>query len=252
LSHVNERQKFDEYLQKRKERDWLSDPRQRDRLEILKKFLSNSAGFVLDCGSGEIEPVFVCNVPNAVALDIGASGLKNLKAKEFKGSLVLGSCTHLPFRNKCFEKAICSEVIEHLPTDLDVKKCIKELERVSRVFLVTTPNNQFDFRWLEQTHKRFFNRKSIRKFLPKNALVTTSSVSQSKAPYMPILPWFLLNKQQTTIGKYLASIDFQIRRSSLGGLIKKMKSPLLGMAFIVVVYCDRKVINPQTNISQAQ
>jgi hypothetical protein len=246
LSFLSERQKFNRYLQRRKETNWLSDPRQRDRLEILKKFLSDSAGFILDCGCGEIEPMFVCNVPNAVALDIGASGLKNLKANKFMGSLVLGSCTHLPFRNKCLEKSICSEVIEHLPTDLDVKKCLEELERVSRAFIVTTPNNQFDFRWLEQTHKRFFNTKSRRRFLSKNTLVTTSNVPQSKAQNMPILPWFLLNKQQTTIGKYLAFFDLQIRKSLLGSLIKRIKGPLLGMAFIVVVYRDRKIINSKT------
>lgn len=236
---MDERHKFDQYLQKRIEIDWASDPRQYDRQMILKSFLSNSADYILDCGCGEKEPLIVCNTSETVAFDIGASGLKNLKAKGFKGHTVLGSCTHLPFRNKCFEKSVCSEIIEHLPTDRDVKRCIDELKRVSRAFMVTTPNNQFDFKWLEQTHKRFFNTENIRKLLPDNTTVTTSNVSQSKAPFMPVLPYFLLDKPQTFVGKWLCAFDFHIVRTPAGKIIKKIKSPLHGRAFIVAVYHDR-------------
>lgn len=145
---------------------------------ILKHFLSLTKGYVLDVGCGEIEPKIVCDYPKAVAMDIALSGLKNLKKNTFKGHLVLGSCLNLPFKDKCFKKAICSELIEHLPTDLDVKNCIEELKRVSEKFMVTTPNNKFDFRWLESTHKRFLNAESIRKFLPEKSKVTTSNVPQ--------------------------------------------------------------------------
>jgi 2-polyprenyl-3-methyl-5-hydroxy-6-metoxy-1,4-benzoquinol methylase len=237
---MDERDKYDQYLRKRIKIDWTSDPRQHDRQMILKSFLSASSDYILDCGCGEKEPLTVCNTPKAVAFDIGASGLKNIKANGFKGHTILGSCTHLPFRSKCFEKSICSEIIEHLPTDRDVKKCIAELKRVSRTFMVTTPNNQFDFRWLEHTHKRFFNTESIRKFLPENTIVTTSNVPQSKDPFMPVLPYFLLNKAGTFIGKWLYAFNFHIVRTPAGKIIKRIKSPLHGKAFIVAVYHDNK------------
>jgi hypothetical protein len=235
---MDERHKYDQYLRKRIEIDWSSDPRQHDRQMILKTFLLSSTNYILDCGCGEKEPLIVCNTPKAVAFDIGASGLKNLKAKNFKGHTIIGSCTHLPFRNKCFEKSICSEVIEHLPTDENVRTCIGEIERVSRAFMITTPNNQFDFKWLEQTHKRFFNIKNIRHLLPENTIVTTSNVLQSKAPYMPVLPFFLLDKGKTTIGKWLCAFNFHIVRTPSGKIIQKIKSPLHGMAFVVALYHD--------------
>jgi len=241
-----ERLKFDKYLQRRIGIEWLSNPLQSDRLAILREFLSSSSEYVLDCGCGEIEPVLVCNTGNAIALDIGISGLKNLKSNKFKGHLVLGSCTYLPFRDKCFEKSICSEVIEHLPTDLDVKKCIKELERVSNAFMLTTPNNQFDFRWLEHTHKRFFNTKNIRQLLPRGTLVTTSRVPHSKAQYMPILPYFLLDKPRGRIGNLLIFLDFHVRKTPIGRIVKRIKGPLYGMAFIVAVYRDRWITTTPT------
>ena len=194
------------------------------------------SSFILDCGCGEKEPLIVCNTQEAVAFDIGESGLKNLKANDFKGHLIQGSCIHLPFRNKCFEKTICSEVIEHLPKDEDVRKCVGEIERVSSAFMITTPNNQFDFKWLEQTHKRFFNTKNMCKFLPKNTIVTTSNVLQSKVRFMPILPYFLLDKGKTFIGKWLCTFNYHIVRTPIGKIIKNIKAPLHGMAFIVAIY----------------
>jgi 2-polyprenyl-3-methyl-5-hydroxy-6-metoxy-1,4-benzoquinol methylase len=235
---MDERSKFDRYLRKRVNINWASDPRQYDRQIILKKFLSASTNYVLDCGCGEKEPLIVCNTFKTIAFDIGVSGLKNLKANKFKGHTILGSCTHLPFRDKCFEKSICSEVIEHLPTNKDVRKCINEIRRVSQTFMVTTPNNQFDFRWLEQTHKRFFNTQNIQKLMPEKTIVTTSNIPQSKAPAMPILPYFLLDKGGTFIGKWLNAFDFHIARTPAGKIIKRVKSPLHGMSFVLAVYRD--------------
>ena len=233
---MDEKLKYDQYLKKRIETNWSSDPRQYDRQMILKNFLLNSSNFILDCGCGEKEPLIVCNTSDAVAFDIGESGLKNLKENNFKGHIVMGSCTHLPFRSKCFKKTICSEVIEHLPTDDDVRKCLNEIKRVSCTFMVTTPNNQFDFKWLEQTHIRFFNTKNICDFLPENTLVTTSNVPQSEAHFMPILPYFLLDKGKTHIGKWICALNYHLVRTPIGNIIKRIKAPLHGMAFIVAVY----------------
>ncbi len=236
---MSEANKFYHYVKQRIGIEWIRDLRQYDRLTILKSFLSNSSDFILDVGCGEIEPKIVCDYTHAVAMDLASSGLDNLKKKQFKGHLVLGSCSNLPFKDRCFERAICSEVIEHLPTDSDVKRCIEELNRVSDRFMVTTPNNQFDFRWLEATHRRFFNVKNIRKFFPKKSKIITSNIPQASVP-IPILPYFLLDKQETTIGRYLAWFDKKLRMTPIGLLSRKFKSKLLGGAFIIAIYKSGK------------
>lgn len=220
--------------------DWLSDERQQNRLMILNKFLSKASGLVLDCGAGEIEAKIICDSPNSVALDIASTGLKNLKKQNFAGQVIVASCTHLPLKDGVFERSICSEVIEHLPTDLDVKKCIRELERVSQIFMVTTPNNKFDFRWLERTHKRYFNTENIRKYLPNNARIMESDIPQYKAPALPLLPYFLLNKQHTQIGRYIAWFDNKLRKVPLCKLVAVFKTRPVGGAFVVTIVESRK------------
>lgn len=226
--------KFDLYVKKRISKKWTSDVRQNDRLMILKNFL-NSNDYVLDVGCGEVEPKIICDYTKALALDIAPSGLTNLKNNNFKGHLILASCTNLPLKDKSIEKSICSEVIEHLPKDNLVKKCIDELERVSKKYLVTTPNNQFTFRWLESTHVRFFNKKNIKKLFPKECQIKTSNIPQASVE-IPILPYFLLDKGHTTLGKYFQWFDRKFRRSFLGKLIRRMISGLLGNAFILATY----------------
>lgn len=197
---------------------------------ILKKFLANTQGYILDCGCGEREPKIICDLSNAVALDIAISGLKNLKRMNFEGHLVLGSCTTLPFKDKCFEKSVCSEVIEHLPTDSHVKKTIEELERTSDLFMITTPNNRLNFRWFGPTHRRFFTIEHIKEVLPENSVIGTSNVGHSR---LPILPYFLRNRRYT--GRYFAWLDRKLRKTWIGALLTKIQSPLMGGAFIVAI-----------------
>lgn len=136
----------------------LSDEK---RYALLRKFVSTSSS-VLDVGCGDREALFACNKEKAVALDFSMTALKKLKAKGFKGYLVLANVTSLPFKDKCFEKAICSEVIEHLPTLMRARACIKELERVSKSFMVTTPNKDSLQGWSDKQHPTLLNMRSIR------------------------------------------------------------------------------------------
>lgn len=173
---------FEKYVEKRIDVDWITAPVQYDRLMILKQFLLDSDGYILDCGCGEIEPLIIGNRDYMVATDIAKVGLRNLKAKGFKGHLVLSSCDSLPFQENSFYTAVCSEVIEHLPNEDKIEKTIKELMRVSRSTLVTTPNNKYGYRWLDPTHRHFLNTKTIKKFLPKNSQISTSN---SCATFLP-------------------------------------------------------------------
>ena len=112
---------------------------EKERYDLLRKFVVNAHGSILDAGCGCIEPFIVANRDNSVALDFTKAVLRTLKAYNFKGHRVLGSVVYLPFKDKCFEKVVCSEVVLHLPTFAYAETCIRELERVGHSFLVTTP-----------------------------------------------------------------------------------------------------------------
>ena len=143
--------------------NWLENPLHFVRLMCLKRFLKDSVNhMVLDCGCGEKEPVIVCNRGNAVALDISIVALKNLRSLGFKGHLILGHCLFLPFKDKCFEKSVSSELIEHLNSKREVLAFKGEIERVSNSIMLTTPNSEFLFMWSDPTHKLFFNSKNVK------------------------------------------------------------------------------------------
>lgn len=86
------------------------------------------------------------------ALDVHKTALRLLRYNEWKGEFKVGSCTALPWPDRFFDLAICSEVIEHLPTDDDVLCAFKEIDRVAKNWLITTPSSPIP----EPTHKRFW------------------------------------------------------------------------------------------------
>jgi ubiquinone/menaquinone biosynthesis C-methylase UbiE len=90
------------------------------------------------CGNGRHSwEVYNRNDSHIVAFDIDAVCVKKNKymldslkeQKETKGDyhLLIANVTNLPFKDGCFEKIICSEVLEHIPED---KLAVKELLRV--------------------------------------------------------------------------------------------------------------------------
>jgi SAM-dependent methyltransferase len=54
--------------------------------------------------------------------------------------LVLGDASHLPFRSECFDGAICSEVVEHVPNWRDVIAEVARILRPGGRLVLTTPN----------------------------------------------------------------------------------------------------------------
>lgn len=70
---------------------------------------------------------------------------KNLKTKSIK--LVNGDLTDIPFRNNSFQKAILTEVLEHIK---DEKKALSEAHRILRpngILVLTVPSFNFPFLW---------------------------------------------------------------------------------------------------------
>ncbi len=91
------------------------------------------------CGDGRHSWTVYNRHGSIVAFDIDAACVKkNLymlasmkQRSEIKGSfyLLIADVKRLPFKNGCFDKIICSEVLEHIPDD---KAAVEELVRVLR------------------------------------------------------------------------------------------------------------------------
>ena len=234
---------------------WLKETVQQDRLRIIKQFLGERRDdCVLDVGCGDITPLFVSNTEKTIGLDISKTSLQVLKSSEFKGGLILASAMKLPFRDNVFQKAICSEVIEHLPTDSDVKKCIEELYRVAKQFLITTPNYGFGSDWYafsHPDHKRVFSLKKLKKLLRPNTIYRTST-AKGLLPYFisssstkPPLSLVTLRRSHPSrsksfltlifIHKHLIYIDSKLKETILGKLLLKLKRKAFGGALIFAI-----------------
>lgn len=123
------------------------------RLASLKYFCFG-AKTILSVGSGGFEPVYI---QATHALDYHKVSGELLASQNWPGTFVIGSCDELPFPDKSFDAAVCSEVIEHLPDLETVKKTFLELDRVSKKWIVSTPNIFLD----EPTHKRVFTEQDL-------------------------------------------------------------------------------------------
>jgi hypothetical protein len=124
------------------------------RLNNLKSFVFG-AKTILSVGSGAFEPVFL-NATHALDVPIITETL--LRAQKWAGEFLWGSCDKLPYKDKSFDVAVCSEVIEHLPDLETVRETFRELDRVALHWIVTTPTRDVQ----EPTHKFFFREYQLR------------------------------------------------------------------------------------------
>jgi len=107
-----------------------------DRIKILKKFIGRSKK-VIDIGCGAFMPI-VLKVD--FACDINKEAYEFLKKDNWKGEFKVANITKLPYKSKEFEISIASEVIEHLKNKSQVTKAFKEIDRISKEWIVTTPS----------------------------------------------------------------------------------------------------------------
>jgi len=207
------------------------------RYALLRE-ISSCDGFVLDVGCGDREPLFVCNQKNGVAFDFSVKALKNLREKGFKGHLVLGSVSNLPFKKGAFQSAICSEVIEHFPTSRHVKDCIKELARVSACFVITTPDKDSLHGWKDEHHPVLLNSEELRALFDDLPVEITTI-----AATYPIQHW---DSQRVTrlfykFQKKLPGFVKHVYRKLWLSKVVPMSQCLQGACIIAV--CDAKKIN---------
>jgi len=134
---------------------WGNNPFIRERYMTLKDFCKGSKT-ILDVGCAGVEP---WAIGATHALDVHKVAEELLRHNGWKGKFFIGSCDNLPFPDKSFEVAVCSEVIEHLPSLEIIKKTFQELSRVARRWIVSTP--AVDVK--EPTHKFLFTLEDLKR-----------------------------------------------------------------------------------------
>jgi len=102
------------------------------RLKFIDKNLTTET-LVLDigCGEGYIALCLAKQGKHIVGLDISPIRLKRVKVSTRKTGtdidLVLGDAQNLPFRDKCFDSAVCAATLDHIPND---KRALQEVARI--------------------------------------------------------------------------------------------------------------------------
>lgn len=111
-----------------------------DRINILKEFVNDHPS--IDLGCGAFMPKLLGTTH---ACDDSLLALKFLLKKGWNGDFKqLDVSKKLPYFDKQFRCAVCSEVIEHFKTEEDVTSLFREIDRISEKWVVTTPSAFFD------------------------------------------------------------------------------------------------------------
>jgi dolichol-phosphate mannosyltransferase len=125
---------------------------QRRRFHIIRGMVDGTSQILdIGCGSSRI----LQSLPQAVGLDMQIRKLRWLRAPGRQ--LVQGSLTALPFPDGTFDAVICSEVIEHIPTDvIDLSDMVRVLAPGGTLVLGTPDYGRWIWRFLEGLYKRVF------------------------------------------------------------------------------------------------
>lgn len=122
------------------------------RFKRIINFVGSNPGRrikILSVGSGGHEPL---RIRSNYAIDIVPISEILLRKVGYTGEFKIASCDNIPYPDKFFDVAVCSEVIEHLPLIDTVIDTFKELDRVAKSWIVTTPCVAVK----EPTHKHLF------------------------------------------------------------------------------------------------
>ena len=176
---------------------WLNFLCHKDRINIIRQFVKNVNGYILDCGCGEIEPFLIHDSQQIViGSDITKNSLHNLKKLNFKGELILASASNLPFRDNSISCVVCSEVLDYIPQK-DVPICISELNRVGDRLIITVANIKHQFRWNDPRTK-CYNINSIREIFNDRYKISLSNYTAT------ILPLFMVYRN---LGGFFDKLD---------------------------------------------
>lgn len=137
----------------------LKNKDSKERIKILKKFKKNPS---IDIGCGGFMP-FVLNTTDAC--DKSKLSEKYLKQLGWKGNFKqVDARKKLSYLDKQFKTAICSETIEHFRKESEVTNLFKEIDRISKNWIVTTPIVYYQ----DKDHHLFFGSGTIYNCIPFN------------------------------------------------------------------------------------
>jgi dolichol-phosphate mannosyltransferase len=125
---------------------------QRARFRIIQRFAADE-GLVLDigCGSSRI----VQTLPRAVGTDLAIRKLRWLRAPG--RPLLAADMNRLPFRDRCFDAVVSSEVIEHIPrSDVRIEELVRVIRPGGALILGTPDYGKRLWRTLEWTYGKIF------------------------------------------------------------------------------------------------
>lgn len=128
--------------------------------DIVKLIPKNSKVVDLGCGTGTLLNKIKNEVKNvdATGVDFSYIALNMLRDDIHKVKCVL---PETKFKNKSFDVAIATELLEHLDDD---EKMIEEMRRIAKKVIVTVPNN-FLPPEVEPEHLRTYTKESLNKIL---------------------------------------------------------------------------------------
>lgn len=102
--------------------------------DIAKHYGLKAGDKILDigCGKGFLLYEFTQVVPGIEVngIDISPYGIENAK-KEIKDRLIVGDCTHLPWKNNAFDFVYSINTFHNLTID-SLEKAVREMERVGK------------------------------------------------------------------------------------------------------------------------
>ncbi len=105
--------------------------------DVLRYFLYEEAGAILDAGADKLEESLISKNVECVAIGKSMIALTTRKHSGFVGEVIVASIQALPFKDDAFVRCVSSKGLESLSNTIDVTNALVELSRVSKTTIVT-------------------------------------------------------------------------------------------------------------------
>jgi hypothetical protein len=105
--------------------------------DVLRYFLYEESGTILDAGADKLEESLILNYMECVAIARNTVELTTRKSKGFAGEVVVASITSLPFKEDSFVRCLSSRGLVSCSNTVEVTNALLELSRVCKTTIIT-------------------------------------------------------------------------------------------------------------------
>ncbi len=105
--------------------------------DVLRYFLYEETGIILDAGADKLEESLILNNMECVAIARSPIELTTRKSKGFAGEVVIATITSLPFRENSFVRCLSSRGLENCSNTVEVTNALVELSRACKTTIIT-------------------------------------------------------------------------------------------------------------------